>query len=245
MNAYIIRSALCLTALGWTASCAEEEDLDLEGDAPLDADDGVPTVPEIEEADRFPAPQPDSNLRAGCTFRSDYVTSVTVGTGYWGDWPTCFDWCPDSHSRSYAYSLWLKSEGSIGSGDDSALNAVSLDCYNKSDWAYRGYIQSLGTHFGTWNVDVCAAQPLVGGEMRIESPQGGGDDTAANDLEAACADGQWLNPTTYTSWGTWRGFVGCPAGTAVCGMKTRVEAWMASAGDDTALNGVQFACCAF
>jgi hypothetical protein len=251
MNAHIVRSALCLTALGLAASCAAEGDPDrpgeeadqLDEDVPLDVDESVPTLPETAEAERFPAPQPESNLRAGCTFRNDYVTSVTVGEGYWGWWPTCFDWCPDAQQRSYAYSLWLKSEGLVGGADDSALNGVALDCYNKSDWAYRGYVQSQVGGFGGWTAaQYCAIQPVVGGEMKIESPQGSGDDTAANRLDAMCADGQWLEPQAYTSWGTWRGFVGCPAGTAVCGVKTRVE--LAGA-DDPSLNGGQCACCTF
>ena len=251
MNAHIVRSVLCVAALGWTASCAAEDDPlegeadDLEEDAPVEVDEGALTVPEVTEAERFPAPQLESNLRAACPIRSDYVSTVSLGEGGWGSWPECFDWCPEVQSKSYAYSLWLRSEPSQGSNDDTGLNAVALDCYNKSDWAYRGYIDSYVQFFGNWtDPGVCATHPITGGELKIESSQGGGDDTAANDLDAQCANGQWLNPTTYTSWGTWRGFAGCPPGTAVCGMKTKVEAKVGSQ-DDTALNGVQFACCAF
>jgi hypothetical protein len=253
MNPHIVRSVLCVATLGWTASCAAVDDPDLpEGEADeieegelVEVDDGTPTVPKITEAERIPAPPLQSNLRAGCPFRSDYVTSVTLGEGYWGAWPECFSWCPEAQGRSFAYSLWLRSEPSQGSNDDTGLNAVALDCYNQSDWAYRGYIESFVQFFGNWTAAaVCDTHPIMGGEMKIESPQGGGDDTAANDLDALCANGQHLNPQTYTSWGTWRGFVGCPPGTAVCGMKTRVESKLGG-GDDTALNGVQFACCNF
>lgn len=253
MKTHIVRSALCLTALGWTASCAAEGDPDLpEGEedqleegGPIDVDESTPTVPEVTEAERFPAPELESNLRAGCSFRSDYVTTVTLGEGYWGAWPECFDWCPEAGGRSFAYSLWLRTEPSQGSNDDTGLNSVALDCYNQSNWAYRGFIDSYVQFFGSWtDPAVCATHPITGGEIRIETPQGGGDDTAANDVEAQCGNGQWLAPTTYTSWGTWRGFVGCPTGTAVCGMKTRVEANLGGQ-DDTALNGVQFACCNF
>ena len=122
----------------------------------------------MTEAERFPAPELESNLRAGCPFRSDYVTAVTLGDGYWGAWPECFDWCPEVGGRSFAYSLWLRSDPSQGSNDDTGLNSVALDCYNQSNWAYRGFIDSYVQFFGSWtDPAVCATHPITGGEIRI------------------------------------------------------------------------------
>jgi len=43
-------------------------------------------------------------------------------------------------------------------------------------------------------------------------------------------------------WGNWWGWAYCPTGTYVCGARVRFE-WDQGGGDDTAMNGIQLACC--
>ncbi len=45
-------------------------------------------------------------------------------------------------------------------------------------------------------------------------------------------------------WGTWRTWYYCPSGTYVCGARVKYESSVGSA-DDTAMNGIEFACCPF
>lgn len=236
-------------ALGMIVTCTVSAGCELgEEEAILELAEAELPIEWVPDHETFPAPQEvGGEMKNGCAVRNDYYSTVTIGSGFWGDWAQCFDWCPEGQERSYAYSLRLRSEAAQGGGDDTALNGLKMDCYNKSDAVYRGFITSTVGPWGDWmSRQYClqTSTPIRSGQMKIESPIGLGDDTAANRLSAQCLGGQWLQPDAHTSWGTWLGVVSCPSGTAVCGVQTRVESsqgW----GDDTALNGVRFACCTF
>jgi hypothetical protein len=181
-----------------------------------------------------------------CILRNDFVTEANLSSGYWGTWETCPSQCPDG---SYAYGITVRSEPTQGSGDDTALNGVRLYCFNRSDGRYRGYVDSNIGYWGNWGSyahcsTYTTSNPFRSGIMKLEPPQGGGDDTATNRVYAYCIDGDLAAPSAYTAWGNWQTRAYCPSGTAVCGIRTRVEAPIGS-GDDTALNGVLFACCEF
>lgn len=178
--------------------------------------------------------------------RVDHVTTSTVHAGNWGDWADQFQYCP---AGSFAYGINLKSEADRGNGDDSALNGISLHCYNRSTGAFTGYVTSTEGPLGTWQASVTCSStgdPIVSANLRVQAPQGNGvDDVAASGMRMNCKAAPNVDVTvpSATSIGTWGGRKGC--GTrAVCGIRTRVEAPVGS-GDDTGLNGVQFACCAF
>ncbi|NXL09841.1 VMO1 protein, partial [Mesembrinibis cayennensis] len=84
---------------------------------------------------------------------------------------------------------------------------------------------------------------LTSFRLRVEAPRGLWDDTAANDLEAACSDGQVLagGGGPRGAWGNWS--LPCPRGRGVCGLRTRLEPPQRGS-DDTALNSAQLFCCA-
>jgi hypothetical protein len=191
---------------------------------------------------------PSGETAKDCISRGDHVASITISDGNWGSWASCFDMCPPG---SYAYGVNLKSEAPVGSSDDTSVNAVSLWCYNRGSGAFTEFVESTQQGWGTWlDASYCAGgsdNPIVSGNLRLEAPQGSGaDDTSANGLRFSCKNSSGVEETAVsnTGWGTFRGKVQCPAGTAVCGVKTRVEANQGS-GDDTALNGLQYACCTF
>lgn len=77
-------------------------------------------------------------------------------------------------------------------------------------------------------------------QLRVESRQGSGDDTAANNLNCKCSNNDFMNGDG-TEWGGWMAFSQhCSKG--ICGLQTRVERSQGS-GDDTALNDAKFVCC--
>ena len=83
---------------------------------------------------------------------------------------------------------------------------------------------------------------LVSFRLRVEEPRGLWDDTAANNLDVACAGGTVLEGDggRAGAWGNWS--ESCPLPQGVCGLQTRVEPPQRG-GDDTGLNSVKFFCC--
>jgi len=224
------------------AACAVET---AENGEPAEAVD----VPLEEVTEEYPAVTAGAEMtEKGCPIpRSDVVGYRTIGSGTWGSWQECYEFCP---AGTYAYSVALRSEPTQGSGDDTAMNGIRLQCYNRSNGAYQGYITSHTGYWGNWLARVvtnpfAAGNPIVGGKMKIEPPQGSRtDDTAANAVQMKSRNGVWIQPDANTAWGSWNGETSCPSNSAVCGVKTRVEPTQGN-GDDTALNGVALACCQF
>jgi hypothetical protein len=189
---------------------------------------------------------PKGDTTKACASRPDVAGSVALGTGSWGSYQACYSFCP---AGSFAYAATLRSEVGQGLGDDSALNGISIDCYNRSTGAYTGSITSNAGFWGTWGTRAVTNpymtnNPFVGGQMKIEAPQGVDDDTAANAINLLAANGNWSTPSANTGWGSWGTVRQCPGGQAICGVNTRVESPQGG-GDDTALNGISVACCTF
>ncbi|KZS10607.1 Vitelline membrane outer layer protein 1 [Daphnia magna] len=151
---------------------------------------------------------------------------------FWGDWGL-FECCPDN---TPAIGFKLKTERPQGRGDDTALNGISLKCRSDS-WVSS----SVGPWGNYGNEFICPANTfLTSCQLRVEGRQGRGDDTAANNLNCKCSNGQILYGDG-THWGGWMAWSDeCPTG--ICGLKTRVEGRQGN-GDDTALNDVLFRCC--
>jgi len=160
--------------------------------------------------------------------------------GYWGSWGL-MSTCP---TGAFVYGYRLQSEPLQGSGDDTALNSISLRCRYPNSYATSKYLYSRRGFWGYWgSTPNCYGtnNPVVGFAVLMESVQGGGDDTAANDIDLYCMDGQVLSASKFTSWGSWTQKYMCPSGMAVAGLQTRVESCQGS-GDDTALNGIGIYC---
>jgi len=164
-----------------------------------------------------------------------------VANSHWGEWgPESF--CPDN---SWAQGFKLKVESDQGDfGDDTALNGVKLLCYDSAG-AFVGEAASAYEQFGSWQAALyCSSRQsfLTGIRLRSKDPSASLDETAANNVDMYCGDGTNL-PGGGMHWGEWTYAVSCPAATAVCGIKTKVQPYAGGLVDDTALNEVILMCC--
>jgi hypothetical protein len=183
--------------------------------------------------------------QACATPRTDVTAELLPGDGSWGTWRTTA-YCPPGQ---YALGYRMRVEGNQGSGDDTSLNAVQLDC--QVPFAAVG--QTVSSHDGLWggwgSTRYCSnarswapSNFMSGARIRIESSQGGGDDTAANDVTFLCRDGDTINPGNGRAIGSWSSYAECPSASLVCGVTARIEDPRGS-GDDTAMNGIRLKCC--
>ncbi|XP_056425950.1 vitelline membrane outer layer protein 1 homolog isoform X1 [Hyla sarda] len=168
-----------------------------------------------------------------------YGETIWVNNGgYWGDWGE-MEHCPTGTS---AIGFSLKVERPLGShGDDTALNSIMLHCAPYGSTDVEGTIESTISRWGDWtHVPWCPSGHFISFSLRVEKPQGRGDDTAANNIRMKCSDGTIIEGKGgyWGEYGDWSGE--CAKG--ICGIRTRVEKPQGN-GDDTALNDVQFECC--
>ncbi len=176
---------------------------------------------------------------------------ATVMATFWGDWGKV-EHCPEGEK---ATGFSLKTEREQGKGDDTALNAIALICTSGSritsaqgPWVLNWNLCSTSFHcefpdfrWGNWGGRfVCQSGSYITScQLRVEPPQGSGDDTSANDLNCKCSNGETLNGDG-TSWGNWNAW-SSPCRNGIMAIQTRVEKSQGR-GDDTALNDVQFTC---
>jgi PKD repeat protein len=161
--------------------------------------------------------------------------------GHWGAWAGQFQRCPD---QTLAYGFADKVEPPQGGGDDTALNGIKIWCVSLPDLQSNSYITSDVAQWGDWSERLdCGDRRsyIAGARLRIEAPLGSGDDTGAVDVEFSCSNGTILR-NGGPGWGAWTDWRYCPASTAICGIKTRIEPPQGG-GDDTALDDVEFQCC--
>uniref|UniRef100_UPI00358E9E83 vitelline membrane outer layer protein 1-like n=1 Tax=Myxine glutinosa TaxID=7769 RepID=UPI00358E9E83 len=160
-----------------------------------------------------------------------------INGGEWGTWRSD-DMCPIG---TYAKGFMLKVEQYQSAGDDSALNGITLICTSEDNQAFFNIMSASG-QWGCWTQPQwCPSGYLLAFRMRVETSQGAGDDTGANNVDFRCSDGSMLmgQGSSYGSYGSWSNDCG---GKAICGLRTKIEEWT-TAGDDTALDDVQFYCC--
>ncbi len=112
-----------------------------------------------------------------CTDRNgnQVGSRVTPHQGFWGTW--AYGRCSQGrHMTKFA----LKVEGSQGGGDDTSANAINFWCNDgtqvsaSNDGAWGNWGGMRGNYP---NAAICGIQE------KIESQQGGGDDTALNDVK--------------------------------------------------------------
>ncbi|XP_028515812.1 vitelline membrane outer layer protein 1 [Exaiptasia diaphana] len=183
---------------------------------------------------------------SGDAWRSDYIRSIHPRSKtHWGSWGT-IDWCPFGY---YAYGFRLKVESFQGGyKDDTALNGIILHCKKgRGDTGHQTHIHSSVERWGSWGHSKFCPRRLflTGVEIKSESHQGSGDDTAANNFKFTCNHRYWRPLIGDGSrWGSWNKHpVACPPKSAICGIRTRVESWQGTKVDDTALNEAIFYCC--
>ncbi|KAK3596433.1 hypothetical protein CHS0354_033396 [Potamilus streckersoni] len=180
------------------------------------------------------------------------ILSVDNG-GQWGDWHEP-DFCADG---TFASGYKMKIEPPQGNGDDTALNAITLQCEDAKKSMYGGQVRSGSGYWGDWSgFSTCKFQTgtqdfLTAFSLQVEPPQGGSvDDTAANFVKFMCQDlpatKDQYELALYPGKGVWGSYGGwskkCPMQSAICGIQTRIEKPQGK-DDDTALNDVRFFCC--
>ncbi|XP_053572109.1 vitelline membrane outer layer protein 1 [Bombina bombina] len=167
---------------------------------------------------------------------SPRTISVSNG-GRWGNWGST-NWCP---SGSVARGFSVKVEPTQGRGDDTALNGIRLHCVDRENNQKQNTITSKEGPWGYWSSTFwCLDSHLISFSLRVEPPQGDGDDTAANNIRFTCLNNHNIEGSGH-SWGTYGPWsLNCKDG--ICGIQTKVEDSQGR-GDDTALNDVQFYCC--
>ena len=161
--------------------------------------------------------------------------------GIWGTWGKS-EFCQPG---SFVFGYSLRSETGVGSDfDDTALNSVSLKCRSPgSSWTSQ-YLYSRTGYWGYWSSPrYCSGtdNPVVGFKVKFERSQGGGDDTAANDIDLYCQKDEIISAYVRSDWGSWSTWHRCPSGMAVTGLQTRVESQQGG-DDNTALNGFLIYC---
>ncbi len=194
----------------------------------------------------------ESRLVTVPDWRNDFVAELPLHDGWYGDW---YDgWCP---AGTYATHYRQVVEKSQGSGDDTALNTVSLFCQRpggSETFEVSPYRADYGDPSTTPS---CGANPdgtprfMTGGQIKVEDKQGGQhwykpfqsstDDTAANGVIMKCPSGT-AEASLTGKWGKWYPMKSCPTGSAVCGLTIRVESKQGK-GDDTGMNGMHAMCC--
>jgi hypothetical protein len=183
---------------------------------------------------------------------------IPLGNGPFASLSGCGKVCP---ANSFVYSVFTQAETNQGGGDDTALNGIWFACFDRNSGAFTGAITSNTGPFGAKPLTAggavnlplfshCStftlANPIKGGQMRIEGNQGGGnDDTAANRVFMTCKNGEnFMATPAPTNFGSLTLYKECPAGHAVCGINTGVEGNQGG-GDDTTLNDAAIHCCTF
>ncbi|XP_069505913.1 vitelline membrane outer layer protein 1-like [Ambystoma mexicanum] len=171
-----------------------------------------------------------------CAEGRDYTNIITVKNGgpkgTWGR----VEFCP---AGQFATGFALKVQSARGYADDTGLNGIRLFCGG----GITSAIESKIGRWGKWTrlvIQCPRTSYLAAFSLKVQPPQGDGDDTAANSIIFRCSYGKQLlgHGGSRGSWGEWSD--ACKKG--ICGIQTKVEDFQGTA-DDTALNDVRFYCC--
>ncbi|XP_056308920.1 vitelline membrane outer layer 1 homolog a [Danio aesculapii] len=160
--------------------------------------------------------------------------------GEWGSWGPA-DMCPwGSYARGFSLKVEEPSHFTL---DETSVNGIRLYCVSPDNISkVVAEVQSKVSNWGEWtSVKWCRSGFLKAFKLRVESPQGFEDDTAATNIMIRCSDGSELYGYGM-AWGDWGSWSKTCLGKGICGIKTRVEEpqgiW-----DDTALNDAVMYCC--
>ncbi|PSC67687.1 vitelline membrane outer layer 1-like [Micractinium conductrix] len=152
----------------------------------------------------------------------------------------CYQSCYAPRSRDCGTYCTASSNclGDAGSTDLTVVDGQVVGVQCPAGWR----LVSSGVVPNTNNFVAICQKPCPVVRMKIESPQGLGDDTAVNGIHLACPDGSVLVADNDGSFGALTDWVKCPAsGTGFYAAATRSESSQGT-GDDTAINSVLFSC---
>lgn len=129
----------------------------------------------------------------------------------------------------------------------SAFSLLQAATLHRKDFV--GSVESTnGEEWGYWQEEAYCNPGLYvrGLTIRVEKPQGSGDDTALNNIQLHCADRNGTVREKFMSkgaheWGEWGNDTLCGYGDFLRGFALRVQPPQES-GDDTAVNSIQFKC---
>ena len=175
--------------------------------------------------------------------RPDVVGYVSGDGTMWGNW-TSYTFCPP---KTWATGYAMRVENTSVDNDDTAMNAIALYCGDKLGSLPRRVSPHNG-YWGTWGEAVyCASSKfLTHFRLKVEHRLPPGyDDTSVNSISFRCEDGSYLvgkNGGPFGVWEDWNFPPNNSRSVAICGVRAKIERPQGE-GDDTALNGLEFAYC--
>ncbi|NXU23857.1 VMO1 protein, partial [Thalassarche chlororhynchos] len=170
----------------------------------------------------------------------EYTSVLTLPNGdHWGQWGSQ-QFCRYAYANGFA----LKVEPSQFGRDDTALNGIRLhrqddSVIESSVGEAQTFLCLLFVKWGTWtSFQVCPGGYLISFSLRTVKSQGGGDDTAANNIQFRCSDATVLvgDGLLWGRFGPWS------KSCNICSLQTKVEPPQGLQ-NDTVLNNVKFFCC--
>ena len=164
------------------------------------------------------------------------------------------DYCD---TATYVHGFIQRVDNSHDFTDATSVNAVKLYCSHPiSEEMSEATPTSTVSEYGEWEANtMCQRNYYIVQFQMFAQPSGhySNDDSATNNIRARCR-GPGLSGTDMHIiegigfshggvWGDWS--VTCGAGTAVCGIQTKVEPDQGFVGDDSALGDLKLQCCEF
>ncbi|XP_070607629.1 vitelline membrane outer layer protein 1-like [Erythrolamprus reginae] len=154
------------------------------------------------------------------------------GFGKWGDLEMC--------NKGFANGFLLKFQPYQGwFSDDSSLTGIRLYCQHGTT------IESTVSEIGDWgNLFKCTTGNLINFSLQVAKYGKRTDETSANNIKFTCQNRKVLETISPTDWGKYGPWSQSCNDGAICGMRTRVEAYRNSYRfDNTGLNNVILYCC--
>jgi hypothetical protein len=191
---------------------------------------------------------------AADSFRSDIFGSNKGGlfATPWGQWQSRIIFCP---AGSYVGGYSMRVEPPQGKGDDTALNGLTLNCYDRA--GKTAQLVALQGNWGNWgqSANCPTGTYATAFKLKIEGPQGTGDDTGVNSLKFTCSKGHEIEASGGGQWGSWTSWLTAPIheiptslrsrnpkNLAICGVRGKIESYQGK-GDDTSVNDLEFIWC--
>lgn len=228
---------------GCAAEATDELELTEENDIPAPASTEASSPLDKQTSQGEAKELPSLHESALCFNRSGFLATALVSTGHYGSWAGCIDFCPEG---SWVWSINTRWDCQGGGSDCSGTNTIMLGCHDRAG----NYVASISSSAGWWGYwsgwyTTRNGGPAKGMETFTMPKRGSRDDMSMTVAYLLDSGGSMVGESSgFHSGDVWARNE-CPAGTRVCGLQTRLEAKQGTRDDDTALNGVNLACCSF